>query len=287
MTYSKPYDVRYVDMCIYIDQNIYENTYDSDKVYQYLYLLVYMLATKKRLCKNGDEYDRFSLFSATQLYLRLTNKLQFEFNDSGERKLPLVKGILNYINKKLDFLAIDFRNSEYYQYLVVEKEHFDPSYNFETLVSSNVDDLSLTEFSITLEDSSNISKAFLRTLPYNQDSVEWQNIYISTFLTLVNMLTPSSITQKRIDRANNSDGLSAKQLEQIIEDESEDAVILFHLDESYHDYVLLLVRQVKYVIGKDLSESLQTNVCNDYNLIRYSVQDYIRTEEEYDGEYTN
>ena len=39
MTFKKPADITYTQMCIYIDDNIYNGTYDENTVFTYLYLL--------------------------------------------------------------------------------------------------------------------------------------------------------------------------------------------------------------------------------------------------------
>ena len=43
-TFIKPKGLKYTDMCIYIDKNAYTDNPDDEKIFQYLYHLVSMLA---------------------------------------------------------------------------------------------------------------------------------------------------------------------------------------------------------------------------------------------------
>ena len=99
MMYEKPKDIRYTDMCIYIDTHIYTDSYDESLVYQYLYHLLLMIASKSKLFNRSCYYDDFAIFGATRLYLRLTNKKQFEVDASGTPRMKKIRSILNYIHK--------------------------------------------------------------------------------------------------------------------------------------------------------------------------------------------
>lgn len=41
-------DVRYVDMAMYVDSHVHEPNHDVKKIYDYLTMLAYMLAVKRR-----------------------------------------------------------------------------------------------------------------------------------------------------------------------------------------------------------------------------------------------
>ena len=78
MTFIRPKDVTYTDMCIYIDNNIYTDNYDVNTVYEYLYHIIFMLAKQSQLFNKHKYYDSFAIFGASRVYFRLTNKKQFE-----------------------------------------------------------------------------------------------------------------------------------------------------------------------------------------------------------------
>lgn len=90
----KKFKVRPVDMCIYIDNHIYEPDHDVNLIFEYLHDLFYSLSIKKRFFGSEKDYEQYSLYGATQAYLRLTSPKQF-LPDDDPKKLPKVKSILN------------------------------------------------------------------------------------------------------------------------------------------------------------------------------------------------
>ena len=81
MTFTKPKDVSYTDMCRYIDDNIYTDNFDESLVYEYLYHIIFMLGKQAALFDKHMYYDYFALFGATRVYFRLVNKKQFMLNE--------------------------------------------------------------------------------------------------------------------------------------------------------------------------------------------------------------
>lgn len=69
--------IKYTDMCIYVDTNINKENANSEKIYDYLVMLSYMLAVKRRFFNREDYYDRFANYFATIIYNRMTDKRQF------------------------------------------------------------------------------------------------------------------------------------------------------------------------------------------------------------------
>lgn len=63
---KKKFKVRPVDMCIYIDDHIY-NDYDPNLVFEYLYDLFYSLSMKKRFFSKESDYDQYSLYGASHV----------------------------------------------------------------------------------------------------------------------------------------------------------------------------------------------------------------------------
>ncbi len=90
----KKFKIKPVEMCIYIDKHAYEPDFDTELIFEYLQDLYYSLSIKKRFFNNDEDYENYSIYSATQAYLRLTNPKQF-LNDDDPRKLPRIKSILN------------------------------------------------------------------------------------------------------------------------------------------------------------------------------------------------
>ena len=267
MTFDKPIDVSYSDMCIYIDEHIYTEDCDLNLVYKYLYFLVQMLARKRNLLKYRY-IDSFAVFSANELYFRLTNKKQFELVEgTDDYKMTRIKSILNYIQSKLYFLKVDFERSEYYQEACVASEEDSLSYNYDNIIMNSVSQIGLIEFELIMEDVSKTCKRFLQTLPYDFKSKEWLNIYVSTMLTFLNSITLTNKSKKRIEELANTRGLRQYHYETFY-DQEQVAPVLFHLPESMSDYIIVLVRQLKHIVGQDLSEILHTRVGDEVGYIK-------------------
>ena len=77
MIWKKPEDMRYTEMCMYIDENVpkivnpgefpeIENT-----IYNYLWLLVKALAIKKCMFTNFQDYDPYAFYAANRLFFAL------------------------------------------------------------------------------------------------------------------------------------------------------------------------------------------------------------------------
>lgn len=266
MTYHKPKDVRYVDMCIYIDNNIYNGTYDEEVVFKYLYLLVHMLAIQAGYFKKYSNYDEFSIYAATQLYLRLTDPRQFEVDEAGNPALPKIKSILNYIHCRLYPLKVDFEQSTYYNEGVTSyKENQDDNrYSFNDLLIKDTNHLHIADFNFLLNDIKNTCKHFLKSIPYKENTIEWLNIYTSVMLTLLSSITPDRYGIERMRYLKSGNKYTQSKMNDIYDEANENCTILFHLPDHMYNYITVLARQLKHLIAADLSYILHTKVSEDF-----------------------
>ena len=88
MRYKKPRDIRYVDMCIWIDEHAYRENCDEQKMFEYVYLLSNMLARKRCFFRKEVDYDNFAFYVETETFMRYKKQ---------DRKK--IKSILNYLKK--------------------------------------------------------------------------------------------------------------------------------------------------------------------------------------------
>lgn len=284
MIFKKPDDITYTDMCIYIDNNVYKDSFDENLVYQYIYHIIYMLAKKASYFKQNHYYDDFAIYAASRVYFRLTNKKQWQLDEDGNYKLDRIKSILNYIKKILYPLKVDFEQSEYCQTISKESYPEEVNYNFSNLLNNSIDELTFSEFGLTFNNIGKTCKAFLKTIPYKTNSVEWLNIYTSVMLTFLNSITLTNRRKDRLEHLSSTMRLTDNHIITAFEQENQQA-ILFHLPESMNDYILVLTRQLKHLIAKDLTDILHTNISNDISVISLSVKDYIESYEELQDEY--
>ena len=209
---------------------------------------------------------------SNKMYFRLTNKKQFELNEDGQYKVSRVKSIMNYLKSSIYFLKVDFEQSEYYQEFNISESDDSLSYNYDNIVSNSLSGIDLIEFQMTMNDVSATCQKFLETIPYDKNSAEWLNIYVSTMLTFLNMVTLPNKSKKRLEHLANKRTLRQYHYEDFYE--AQEKPILFHLPESMSDYILVLARQMKHLVGCDLSDILHTKVGNDVILIKSLGDDY-------------
>ena len=253
-------------MAIAIDEMIYSDHCDDELVYQYLYHLSYMLAVKNRYFNSAKMYDDFAIYTATSVFLRLKNKKQFQPDKNGNYKLTKIKSVLNYLKKTLYFRKVSFEQEVYSQTLSYEEVTDDilvPTYTFSNRLSTIAERLNRVEFGCYLETIVNVFKDYLKNIPYRYKSPEWYNIYISCLLTFLNNII---LSYKDLEKLNNSK-YRIGDIEMIKDyfNQNKDEVILYHLNENMKDYILILVRCIKHIIAKDLSEDLHCEI-NTYNL---------------------
>jgi hypothetical protein len=124
-------------------------------------------------------------------------------------------------------------------------------------------------------DISSTCKKFLRTIPYNEDSSEWMNIYISVMLTFLNSVTLKNKSKARLSHLEETHFIRDYHLDNFYEDEREDDPILFHLPSHMSNYISVLSRQLRNILAKDLCDILHTKVHSDYELAKSSLKEFV------------
>lgn len=132
----KPANMKYTDLCKYIDATMYERDENNnptslreltdaeiEKVYNYLYNLIYALSVKKKLFTNKFDYDAFCLETAGAIYMRLRKDNQNFDVDAKQNRA--IKSIRNYLDGVLDFRAVTWRQTNYLEIINPEYDSFD------------------------------------------------------------------------------------------------------------------------------------------------------------------
>lgn len=262
MLYKKPNNLKYTTMAIYIDENIYKPDHDQETIYKYLYFLAIMLAHKENLFNIEDEYEEFAIYYASQLYLRLTNKKQFEYNDAGEPKLKRIKSILNYMKSTIGQRAAEFDKYEYDYTSNKITDDVAVSYSFRQLVSESTDFLGRVEFEACLGDIIKGLRAYLTHIPYSENSIIYNNIYLSCLLSFLNSIVLDNRSLKKL-----SNSYSPEQLEALYKKQNKDFVILFHLPAEMKGYIQALTNGMKHYIAKDLSWQGRDYISSHSNML--------------------
>lgn len=262
MLYKKPKNVKYTDMAIYIDANVYKDNLTEEEeniIFQYLYHISEMLAYKARYFNDSRTYEDFAVYMATRIFMRLKSPKQYDFNDDGEPKLEKIKSCLNYAKAILYGAKVAFEQEYYSQCLSYEKDEsisYSSEYNFNNLLADSVDQLHVVDFYSCLGDIPNTINMFFNRVPFSSNE-EKSNIYISCVLTLLNSITLNGKESKRF--------LSNKGKDRFVElshifSQKRQEVVLYHLDSSYTNYIKVLSEELRHLIAKDLSLILHTYV---------------------------
>ena len=260
MLYKKPKGVKYTDMAIYIDNHIYTDNYDEDLVFVYLYHLAYMLARKNNWFKRADYYENYSVYTATRVFLRLTNPKQYMINENGEPKMSKIKSCLNYMKMIAYPCKVDFEQQEYAQTLIdKEDDEYSIQYTFSAQLADSIDKMNLVEFKYCLGDIIETARNYIDKIPYRTQSKKWENIYLSCLLTYLNSITIRKTELNRLKGLKNQ--MSAVySLDEAYASEVGDNVILYHLKDNMHDYIYVLTNCMKRAISKDLCNILHTYI---------------------------
>lgn len=256
MFFEKP-NVRYVDMCIYIDEHIYNGDYDQETVYVYLYHIIMMLTVKRGYFNSAKLNEDFSIYAASNYYMRLLDERQFK----DDTTLEPIRSILNYIKKTLYSIRREYVNKYFPEQEVstdVEYLNLDND-TFKMYVSNKVDFIGKYEFGNYLEDIDTIIKDSLKSIPYKSHTSMWTNIYISCMLSLLNSVTLKNRDIKRLNNFKRPNSLTDELLNELYLNERYNSTILYHLDDSMYNYITVLTNKIRHKLSQELSQSLHTS----------------------------
>lgn len=240
MLFDRIEDLKIVDMCKYVDENVYRDDLtenDKNLIFKYLYFIVYSISKAHKILYYESDYDNFAMYLAEWLYFRLVN---------NEQNLPPIKSVKNYIDTVLLKRKIRWQLSEKYNTVfddyLTEDDNKKKTFDVNAYVSKLRDEVDSTNTVIL----SNDIKKEIKDLPilidkvvektaYTLDEQVKHNLSISIMLTFINSLN------KKND------------------------VICWHLDSAmFKDYVLLLLRRVKRAFVENVNYLKTKNeVCED------------------------
>ena len=126
MLFKKPNNLKYTDLCIYIDTNAskivnpgefpeIENT-----VYNYLWLLVNPLAIKKCMFTNFQDYDGYAFYAANRLFFAIRKNQINQGKTIKGKQIKPIKSCLNYTKALLYPMKIEYQH-ESFKEIIEEK----------------------------------------------------------------------------------------------------------------------------------------------------------------------
>lgn len=258
--YRKPHDITYTQMCIWIDDNIYNENCDDNLAFEYLYHITRMLAYKRRFFEKAEYYDDFAIYCATRIFMRLKDKRQFDENE----KLTKIKSVLNYAKSILYATKVSFEGENFAQnYMRNEEDLID--FSFHNSLINTLNSLQTSNFKSCLDDIASTIKDFVYRLPYDTN-LYIQNVYISCILSLLNSITLSKKNLNRLNQLRKDGKLTQNHVNKLYKKERDDCVILYHLKDDMKDYIKVLVNEIRHLISEDLSNILNENINYESNI---------------------
>lgn len=256
--YKKPNDLTYTQMCIYIDENIYKENCDDNLIFEYMYHVAKMLAAKKCFFKDSKLYDEFGIYVASKLLMRY--KLKDGVAANG-KQVQQITSVLNYLKRILYPLKVDFEQENFTENVSDNMKEYYRENLYDSMITS-IDSLDRIEFENHLNTISEIIDKYIDKLPY-KDEVLITNIKISCTLSILNSIKFKSDENSKIHYLIQNGKLNDYRLNKIYELKRKDCIILYHLDEKWHDFILVTVRKLQHQISQDLSRIYRTYVPSD------------------------
>lgn len=241
----------YTRMAIYFDLHIYDdpNERDDNKLYQYLYLIIYMLACKAKYFHNFEDYDDFSLIFANKVYIRYVSPK----HQGEEDKL---KSVLNYCKSLLYPTKVDYQKETFSE--IVEDHKGRPTEYGERVKEAVQQDYcnneALLEMIIkTFENSPKYIKKVISYTPYRNDKLMVRRLYMSVLLSLLKSVTFSNANINKLKRREDKNLNNDEIIISIYKKEQEDCVTLWRLDDKYYNLVHVLTKKVRRMCAEEIS----------------------------------
>jgi len=234
MLYKKPQNLRYTELCMYIDENVPKIAEPGEypeieaTVYNYLWLLVKALAIKKCMFNKFEDYDGYAFYAATRLFLALRKNYLNQGKVIKGKQIKPIKSCLNYTKALLYPMKIEYQRETFKE--IIEEEFVSKKFDafaYEAQLKSEARDSSDVSAQLrlylrdALSQKNKILDELLKKSPFGHSTLEYKNLKISILLNSINILQ----TKKKL----------------VVSDQQ--SVILWHLPKNMTNYVKILVKE--------------------------------------------
>lgn len=235
-------------MAIFFDNNIYKEPEDRNDtlLYTYLYHIIMMLAKKESYFKTLKDYEDFSCYMATKLYLRY-------INPEHTKKHGKIKSVLNYCKALLHHTKVDYQRDSFNEIIGVDnKGNYDGTSDAlkiqleESIQQSYCDNNSLLEaINDELDNIPDAIKKAVRESHYKEGTSMFHRLYISTLLSFLNCSTLCNSSIKKLQNREERGYDNDKFMLDLYKKEAENCIILWRLDNKYYRLVHLLTHKAR------------------------------------------
>lgn len=255
MLYKKPQNLRYTELCMYIDENVPKiaepGIYPEVEatVYNYLWLLVKALAIKKCMFNKFEDYDGYAFYAATRLFLALRKNYLNQGKIIKGKQIKPIKSCLNYTKALLYPMKIEYQRETFKE--IIEEEFVSKKFDafaYEAQLKNEARDSSDMSVQLrlylrdTFSQKNKILDELLKKSPFGASTPEYKNLKISILLNSINILH----TKKKL----------------VVTDQQ--SVILWHLPKNMTSYVKILVKEFFTALKLEIMDCCKaTNITDD------------------------
>ena len=259
MLFPKP-NMKYSEMAIFIDEKVNSkepiSEQDLELIFIYLYHLTRMLAYKNHYFNRTDYYDDFSIMMASDMMNRLIyNPKLNQVDEFGKPKMVRIKSCLNYLKTILYGRKVLFEQQNYSQKLSNSDIHIPVTeYAFNNQIRENRHRQVDSNVKLYIGALGKTIFSFIDKECIYNDRLIRKNIKISCCLSLLNSIV---FTQEVIDNINIKYKTPEAKFNYLCTEyelNRLENIVLYHLDESYRNYVTVLVRKVFALIENDIKD---------------------------------
>lgn len=268
-------------MAIYIDNHVYEEDCDDEKVFIYLYHLALMLSHQHKLFKRSEYYKDFALTFAEDIYLRLRNPKQEILKEDGTPKMPKISSVLNYMKKTLYGRKVTFEQERYSQSFSINQKLIGDVKTTRFSVANQINyyrqGFNEVELEACLSSVCKTIRDFLKENPYYNNEKEWNNIYISCLLTILNSFILSKKDRYRVDNIKENpyhkEDNKLHEIESVYNKSTNREVLLYQLEDNMSDYITVLCRRIKSHLSATFKISSYDTCIDESDLIRITIDE--------------
>lgn len=257
MLYKKPSNMKYTEMCQYIDANVPKLANPGEypeiegTVYNYLWLLVKALAIKKCMFQKFEDYDGYAFYSATRLFLALRKNYLNQGKVIKGKSIKPIKSCLNYTKALLYPMKIEYQRETFKE--IIEEEFVSKKFDafaYETQLKSEAQDSSDITANLkwylqeALSKKSRLLDELLEKSPFGATTAEYKNLKISILLNSINILQ----TKNKL----------------VLTDQQ--SIILWHLPKNMTNYVKVLVKEFFTAIKLEIMDCCKETSLTDDTL---------------------
>ena len=245
-------------MAMYVDKKINSDTFPTEEelelIYIYLYHIIRMLSYKHKYFNKTEYYDEFSLTVAADMMNRfIYNPKLRQLDENGNPSMGKIKSCLNYIKSVLYGRKVSFEQQTYSQKFSPRVDHIRiTDMSFANQIRSSNRDLISSNVSLYLGDLSKTISTYIDNVCIYKDSLIKKNIKLSCYLSLLGSVIFTENVVDDIKTKYKTPISKYNYLCSMYEWNRDNSIVLYHLDESFRNYIVVLVRKIFSVIESDI-----------------------------------